>query len=210
MGFGGCQPLGFPSSGGQNRQVLEVLSAELARRNPKAYIAHFQRLDPEAQRAWVGGLTAEEHALHVAVVGEAVALGLRLTVTGDDIEFAATLAGGALGSARGWEAAKALQDSALARGRALGGALTVTGLLHAPLEELERVALDRLGWRIRAVELWPGLCGGPASWRVQGEVAGGSFWSPAAVAPGDEAALERRLRALAERLHLPLRVARHG
>lgn len=186
-----------------------MLSTELARRNPKAYIAHFQRLDPEAQRAWVGGLSTEEHRLHVAVLGEAVVLGLVLTVDGASVELSATLAGGALGTASGWDEAKALQDGAFARAEALGGTVTATGLVRLPVDQLERAPLATLGWEVEAVELWIDPCGGPATWRVKGALPGGGpFWSPAQAVAGPAEAWEARLRQSAERLGARFRATR--
>jgi hypothetical protein len=174
--------------------VLEVLSAELARRNPKAYIAHFQRLDPAAQRAWLGQLTAEEHRLHLAVLGEAVVLGLVLTVTDDDVQLEATLAGAALGTAHGWAEGKALQDAAWARAGALGGTVTATGLLRLPVGQLATAPLERLGWAVRTVTLLVDPCGGPLTWKVEGTLpAGGAFWSPAEPLSGTKEAWESRL-----------------
>lgn len=189
-----------------------MLSTELARRNPKAYVAHFQRLDPEAQRAWVGGLSAEEHRLHVAVLGEAVVLGLVLTVGeggGASVELSATVAGGAMGTASGWDEAKALQDGAFARAQALGGPVRATGLVRLPVDELERAPLGRLGWEVEAVELWIDPCGGPAAWRLQGALpGGGAFWSPAQAVAGPPEAWEARLGQAAGRLGARFRATR--
>lgn len=188
--------------------MLEVLSAELARSNPKAYIAHFQRLDPEAQRAWVGALTAEEHRLHVAVLGEAVVLGLVLTVSEGAVDLSATLAGGALGTAQGWAQAKALQDAAYARAQALGG-VQATGLVRLPVEALGTAPLGALGWRVESVELWVDPCGGPVTWRVRGTLPGGGpFWSPAQALVGGADAWEPRLRQAADALGARFAVTR--
>ncbi|MCC6334116.1 MAG: hypothetical protein IT380_09040 [Myxococcales bacterium] len=181
--------------------MLEVLSAALARRNPKAYIAHFLRLDPEAQRAFVGGLTPEEHRLHVGVVGESLVLGLVLTVTADDVTMTASLAGGTLRTAQGWQAARTLQDEVWARAEALGGTSTATGLLKLPIEQLTSAPLSSLGWRVESVELWVDPSGGPPTWRVRGVLpGGGTFWSPAQVLTGSPQAWETRLRAAASSL----------
>jgi hypothetical protein len=175
--------------------VLEVLSTELARRNPKAYIAHFQRLAPEAQRAWLGQLTADEHRLHLQVLGEAVVLGLVLRVTGDGVELAVTLAGAALGQAQGWGEAKALQHGAFERAEALGGLVTATGLLRLPVEQLESAPLERLGWVVRTVTLLVDPCGGPLTWRAEGSLpCGGTFWSAAEPLSGTREAWTARLR----------------
>lgn len=180
--------------------MLDVLSTDLARRNPKAYIAHFQRLDPEAQRAWVGGLSLEDHRLHVAVLGESVVLGLVLTVDGASVELSVTLAGGALGTAQGWDEAKQLQDAAFARAESLGGSVTATGLLRLPVDQLERAPLAGLGWEVESVELWVDG-NAPATWRVRGALPGGGpFWSPAQAVAGPADAWETRLRQSAERL----------
>ncbi|MEW5737650.1 MAG: hypothetical protein AB1938_01925 [Myxococcota bacterium] len=181
--------------------MLEVLSADLARRNPKAYIAHFQRLDAEAQRTFVGGLTPEEHRLHLSVLGESVVLGLVLTVTAKGVTLQASLAGGPLMSARGWDEAKALQDSVFARAEALGGTVAATGLLRLPVDQLETAPLATLGWRVESVELSVGLCEGPSTWRVGGVLPqDGPFWSPAEALPGSWEAWEGPLRAAATRL----------
>ncbi|GMU63575.1 MAG: hypothetical protein AMXMBFR34_53380 [Myxococcaceae bacterium] len=178
-----------------------MLSADLARRNPKAYIAHFLRLDPEAQRAFVGRLAPEEHRLHVSVVGEALVLGLVLTVTADAVTLTASLAGGTLRTAEGWQAARTLQDEVWARAEALGGTSTATGLLRLPVEQLTSVPLASLGWRVESVELWVDSCGGPPTWRVGGVLpGGGTFWSPAQALNGTVAACEARLRAAATSL----------
>jgi hypothetical protein len=149
----------------------------------------------------VGGLSADDHRLHVQVVGEPVVLGLVLTVDGERVELTATVAGGAVESARGWEDAKRLQDQAFARAEALGGELTATGLVRLPVEALGRAPLGDLHWTVESVELWVDGCGGPASWRVLGVLRGGGpFWSPARVEAGQADAWEARLRQAAERL----------
>lgn len=189
--------------------MLDVLSTDLARRNPKAYIAHFQRLDPEAQRAWVGSLSAEDHRLHVAVLGEAVVLGLVLTVTDATVELSATLAGGALGTAQGWDEAARLQNAAYARAQALGGVVTATGLLRLPVDQLEDAPLSGLGWKVESVELWIDACGGPTTWRVRGALPGGGpFWSPAQAVAGPADAWEARLRRSAETMGAQFSVSR--
>lgn len=185
-----------------------MLSTDLARRNPKAYIAHFQRLDPEAQRAWVGSLSLEDHRLHVAVLGESVVLGLVLTLDGALVELSVTLAGGALGTAQGWDEAKRLQDAAFARAESLGGSVTATGLLRLPVDQLERAPLDRLGWTVESLEVWIDA-GAPTTWRLRGALPGGGpFWSPAQAVAGPAEAWETRLRQTAERLDARFRVSR--
>lgn len=174
---------------------------QLARLNPKAYVAQFLRLDAGTQAGWVQGLTADEHQLHLSLLGGGGVLGVVLTVAGDSVELSVAVGGVALGVERALDAAVALQAEGFARARPADGN-AVTGLLCAEVEGLRHEALARLGWRVEALEVWPASCEAPAQWRVRGALpCGGRFWSAAA-----PLASEAGLREVAAALGVPVEV----
>ncbi|MFZ5442728.1 MAG: hypothetical protein ACOZQL_22150 [Myxococcota bacterium] len=164
--------------------MRELLTPALAAVNPKAYIAHFRRLDDEARRHYLGTLTPAELKAHFRTVGETATVGLFLTLTGPDFQLEATVGGATLGEASAG-AAGALQARALALGaelevKAVSG--MVSGGSLSRLGELER-ALAAVGWSPRTLVL-AGDSGGddcaPAlGWSMRGSIGEvGSFYMP--------------------------------
>lgn len=163
-------------------EVRELLTPALAGTNPKAYFAHFKRLDAEGQRAYLGRLSADDLRLHFRALGETATVGLLLTVAGPALE--ATVGGGPLGRAEGADCA-ALQARALALGREID-AKVVSGMVSggslARLPELES-ALATVGWSPRTVVLagdsGGGECAPSLGWSLRGAVADvGTFYMP--------------------------------
>lgn len=161
-----------------------LLTPALAAQNPKAYVAHFRRLEADAQRHYLGGLSVEELREHFRATGDPAVVGLVLEVSGEHPRLEASVGGSALGRVEGLEAVTALQARAVGVGEALS-AKTVSGLLKASLPTFERGAgwLSALGWIARSIVL-AGDSGGadcaPAlSWSVRGVCPGGSFYMAA-------------------------------
>lgn len=183
-----------------------LLTPALAAANPKAYLAHFQRLDGDARRAYLGGLSTDELKLHFRAVGEGATVGLMLLLQGDAFELQAVVGGAPLGVARGDECA-ALQARTLAIARELE-AKVVSGLVSggslSRLAALE-AALRAVGWTPRTLIL-AGDSGGfdckPAlGWSMRGSIAeAGSFYMPnEALVWAERQQVEALLRELAAR-----------
>ncbi|MGV3622826.1 MAG: hypothetical protein ACO1OB_18555, partial [Archangium sp.] len=75
--------------------VRELLTPALAGVNPKAYIAHFRRLDVDAQRHFLTTLLPNELKVHFKTLGEVATVGLFLTMPEARLE--ATVGGASLG-----------------------------------------------------------------------------------------------------------------
>jgi hypothetical protein len=173
--------------------------------NPKAYIAHFKRLDGDAQRHYLGTLSPLELKTHFQTVGENATVGLFVTVGEGGAALEATVGGSSLGApARSDHAA--LQARALELGRLIE-ARVVSGMLTTTLAHVEPAegVLRALAWQIKTVIL-AGDSGGsdcaPAlGWSLRGTIAEqGTFYMPTEALRWDErAVIEPRLRALAER-----------
>ena len=181
--------------------MRELLTPALAGVNPKAYIAHFRRLDVDAQRHYLTTLLPNELKLHFKTVGEVATVGLFLTLPEGRLE--ATVGGAALGEAVG-DDVKALQARAVELGQAID-AKTVSGMLVASLEHAEvmTAVLQRLGWQPKSLML-AGDAGDehtPPSlgWSMRGVIADvGTFYMPNEAIPWDARdAVEARLRAVA-------------
>lgn len=192
--------------------VRELLTPALAGVNPKAYIAHFKRLGPEAQRHYLSTLTPAELRAHFKTVGENATVGLFLSVSERDVKLEATVAGSPLGEAVG-TALDALQARAVALGTEID-AKVVSGMLTTTLGRLARTeeALSALGWLVKTVVLAGDAGGGhdaPAlGWSMRGSIGEvGTFYMPTEALRWDERGeIERMLRALADRVGATLDV----
>lgn len=192
--------------------MRELLTPALATANPKAYIAHFRRLEPDAQRHYLQGLEVADLRAHFQTLGEVATLGLRLWVEPGGPRLEAALGGAALGEAIG-PACTALQDRALALVQALEPR-AISGLLSGSLMNLEALesALSLLGWSARTV-LLAGDSGGAdcapsLGWALRGTIGdGGTFYMPnEALLWVEREEVQARLAALAQRLDAVLDV----
>lgn len=183
-----------------------LLTPALAAANPKAYLAHFQRLDGDGRAAYLGGLTTDELKVHFRAVGEGATVGLLLMLHDEGFQLQAVVGGAPLGLAGGDEGA-ALQARALAIARELeakvvsglvsGGSLSRLGALEA--------ALASVGWGPKTLIL-AGDAGGsdckPAlGWSIRGVIGdAGTFYMPNEALHWEERTqVEALLRALATR-----------
>lgn len=169
----------FPAHKGP---VRELLTPALAGTNPKAYSAHFKRLDVDGQRAYLARLEPGDLKAHFRALGETATVGLLLTVAGPSLE--ATVGGGPLGRAEGADCAP-LQHRALALGREID-AKVVSGMVSggslSRLGELE-AALAAVGWSPKTVVLagdsGGGECDPSLGWSLRGAVGdAGTFYMP--------------------------------
>ena len=186
--------------------MRELLTPALAGQNPKAYIAHFRRLEPEIQRLYLAGLSVDDLKTHFRTLGETATVGLFLTVGPESFRLEATVGGAPLGEAEGADAGS-LQARALTLGTALD-AKVVSGMLVTSLTRLEHTeaALKDLRWEPKTVIL-AGDSGGrdcapSLGWAMRGVIAdAGTFYMPNEALMWDErAVVEDRLRELAARL----------
>lgn len=195
--------------------MRELLTPALAGLNPKAYTAHFRRLDPDEQRQYLGALAVDDLKTHFRTLGENATVGLFLTVGSESFRLEATVGGAALGDAVG-PASVELQARALSVGVAIE-AKVVSGMLITSLNLLaptER-ALRELRWEPRTLILAGDSGGqdGPPSlgWAMRGSIGEtGTFYMPNEPLLWDERAIvEERLRALASRCGAVLDVRLH-
>lgn len=162
--------------------MRELLTLDLAQTNPKAYIAHFKRLEVEAQGEYLGRLSAPELKLHFQTLGATATVGLLLDVQGPRLE--ATVGGAKLGEARGGECV-GLQQRALALGREIDAKVVsgmVSGASLSRLAELE-AALALLGWAPKTIVLagdsGGGDCAPSLGWTLRGAIGeAGTFYMP--------------------------------
>ncbi|MFT3709027.1 MAG: hypothetical protein QM817_15375 [Archangium sp.] len=191
--------------------MRELLTPALAGVNPKAYTAHFKRLEGDAQRHYLSTLTPAELRTHFRTVGENATVGLFLTVSDEAAKFEAMVAGSPLGEAT--EELNALQSRAVALGTEIE-AKVVSGMLTTTLGRLERTeaALRELRWAVSTV-IFAGDSGGGdmapvLGWSMRGTIADvGTFYMPTESLRWDEReAIEPILRALAGRLGATLDV----
>jgi hypothetical protein len=184
--------------------VRELLTPALAGTNPKAYIAHFNRLEAEAQGHYLARLEPADLKLHFQTLGATATVGLLLDVQGPRLE--ATVGGARLGDAAAGEC-QALQDRALALGRQID-AKVVSGLVGGAslsrVAELE-AALALVGWVPKTIVL-AGDCGGgdaaaALGWTLRGAIGeAGSFYMPSeALLWSEREQVEAMLRDLATR-----------
>jgi hypothetical protein len=184
--------------------VRELLTPALAGTNPKAYIAHFNRLEAEAQGQYLARLEPVDLKLHFQTLGATATVGLLLDVAGPRLE--ATVGGGKLGDASGSDCL-ALQARALTLGREIDAKVVsglVSGASLSRVSELE-AALASVGWQPKTVVL-AGDCGGgdapPAlGWTLRGAIAeSGSFYMPSeALVWAEREQVEAMLRDFATR-----------
>ncbi len=185
--------------------MRELLTPALAGQNPKAYTAHFRRLDEADQRSYLSGLSAEELKTHFKTLGESATVGLVLTVEPESFRLSATVGGSPLGEAKGPEAvalqARALSLGASIEAKAVSG--MVVGSLHL-LAQTER-ALSMLRWEPKTLVL-AGDSGGrdcapSLGWAMRGSIGeGGTFYMPNEALLWDEREqVQTLLRALAQR-----------
>jgi hypothetical protein len=186
--------------------VRELLTPALAALNPKAYIAHFKRLDGDAQRHYLGTLTAPELKTHFKTVGENATVGLFLTVLPALTKLEATVGGTTLGDAVGAELAP-LQQRAIDLGTAIE-AKVISGMVTGSLVQLPALeaALAAVGWAPKTVIL-SGDSGGSdcapsLGWALRGSIRDvGTFYMPNEALHWEERAqVEVMLRGLAERV----------
>lgn len=181
-------------------RVRELLTPALASVNPRAYIAHFRRLDVDAQRHYLTTLLPHELKLHFKTVGESATVGLFLTMP--DVKLEATVGGASLGETT--TELMALQARAVELGAAIE-AKTVSGMLVTSLEhaELMTPVLQTLWWQPKSLIL-AGDAGDSHTapslgWSMRGAIADvGTFYMPNEALPWDaRAAVEARLREVA-------------
>lgn len=181
--------------------MRELLTPALAGVNPKAYIAHFRRLEIDAQRHYLTTLLPNELKLHFKTVGEAATVGLFLTMPEGRLE--ATVGGAGLGEAVGSELVT-LQARAVELGQAIE-AKTVSGMLVSSLElaEASEPVLRVLSWEPKSLIL-AGDSGDEHTapslgWAMRGAISNvGTFYMPNEPLPWEaRAAAEAKLRVLA-------------
>lgn len=183
-----------------------LLTPALAASNPKAYMAHFQRLDADARRTYLAALSTEELKAHFLAMGEAATVGLMLMLHGAECQLQAVVGGAPLGVATGADCG-ALQARALAIAKELG-AKVVSGLVSggslSRLAALE-AALGALDWRPKSIVL-AGDSGGSdcnpvLGWSLRGTIGdAGTFYMPSeALIWGERAQVEALLREFASR-----------
>lgn len=191
--------------------MRELLTPALAGVNPKAYIAHFKRLGPDAQRHYLGTLTPAELRTHFKTVGENATVGLFLTVSERGAKLEATVAGSPFGEAV--SELDALQARAIAVGTEIE-AKVVSGMLTTRLGRLAdtEAALKELRWSVSTV-IFAGDSGGgdmtpSLGWSMRGTISDvGTFYMPTETLRWDERGeIEPVLRALASRLGATLDV----
>ncbi len=163
--------------------MRELLTPALAGVNPKAYIAHFKRLEGDAQRHYLGTLTPAELKTHFKTVGENATVGLFLTVQPAGAKLEATVGGATLGEATG-DGMGALQARALELGAALE-AKVVSGMLTGSLTQLEALeaAMAAVRWQPKTVILagdsGGGDCAPALGWSIRGTITdAGTFYMP--------------------------------
>lgn|GEM_PF-4123074 len=163
--------------------MRELLTPALAGVNPKAYIAHFKRLEGDAQRHYLGTLTPAELKTHFKTVGEHATVGLFLSVLPAGPKLEATVGGATLGEATG-DGMGALQARALELGAALE-AKVVSGMLTGSLTQLEALeaAMAAVRWQPKTVILagdsGGGDCAPALGWSIRGTITdAGTFYMP--------------------------------
>ena len=197
--------------------MRELLTPALAGVNPKAYIAHFRRLEPEIQRLYLRGLSVDDLRAHFRALGETATVGLFLTISAESFRLEATVGGAALGDATGPDSVE-LQARALSVGAALE-AKVVSGMLVSSLTLLPNTerALSLLGWQLKTLIL-AGDSGGKdcapsLGWAIRGSIKApggddvgrvtgetGTFYMPNEALLWDERSIvETKLRELAAR-----------
>jgi hypothetical protein len=163
--------------------VRDLLTPALAGVNPKAYIAHFKRLDDEARRTYLGGLSAADLKAHFKTVGENATVGLIVSASRSEPTLEATVGGSPLGQA-GLGEMFALQERALMLGREIE-AKAFNGMLVGSLSRLERIeaVLRALKWTPKTVVLAGDSgdrdCAPVLGWSMRGTIADtGTFHTP--------------------------------
>lgn len=168
---------------GEEQVVRDLLTPALAGVNPKAYIAHFKRLDDEARRHYLGNLSAAELKAHFKTVGENATVGLIVSAVRPDPSLEATVGGSPLGQA-GLSEMAALQDRALTLGREIE-VKAISGMLVGSLARLEplEAVLRELRWAPKTVVLAGDAgdrdCAPVLGWSMRGTISdAGTFHTP--------------------------------
>lgn len=163
--------------------MRDLLTPALAGVNPKAYIAHFKRLDDEARRTYLGGLSAPDLKAHFKTVGENATVGLIVSASRPDPTLEASVGGSPLGQA-GLGEMFALQERALMLGREID-ARAFNGMLVGSLARLDRVeaVLRELKWSPKTVVLAGDAgdrdCAPVLGWSMRGSISDvGTFHTP--------------------------------
>jgi hypothetical protein len=188
--------------------VRELLTPALAGLNPRAYTAHFRRLEPEQQRQYLGALGVDDLKTHFRTLGEGATVGLFLTVEAESFRLDATVGGATLGEAEGQQCAE-LQTRALSIGSAIE-AKVVSGMLVSSLTLLPQteLAFKALRWEpktlILAGDSGGADCAPSLGWTMRGSIGAvteaGTFYMPTQALLWDERAIvEERLRELSAR-----------
>ncbi len=185
--------------------MRELLTPGLAEQNPKAYTAHFRRLEALEQRQYLSALGVDDLKTHFKTLGELPTVGLILTIDAESFRLEATVGGSLLGEARG-AGCSGLSSRALGLGAALE-AKAVSGMLVGSLHLLPQTeqALSLLRWEPKTLVL-AGDSGGrdcapSLGWAMRGSIGeSGTFYMPNEALLWDERdQVQVLLRALAER-----------
>ena len=185
--------------------MRKLLTPALAGLNPRAYTAHFRRLDPDGQREYLTQLSVEDLKTHFKAIGENATVGLFLTVDAESFRLEATVGGAALGESVGMGSVD-LQARAVSVGTAIE-ARVVSGMLVTSLNLLAATekAMKAMRWEPRTLILAGDSGGKDAApslgWAIRGVIAeAGTFYMPNESLLWDERALvETKLRELAGR-----------
>lgn len=163
--------------------MRDLLTPALAGTNPKAYIAHYKRLDDEGRRGYLGRLSPEDLKAHFKTLGETPTVGLIVAAASAEPRLEATVGGTLLGAAGAGEML-ALQERALALGRDID-AKVVSGMLVGSLARLAPIeaCLTELRWSPKTVVLagdaGEGTIAPVLGWSMRGAIGEtGTFYTP--------------------------------
>jgi hypothetical protein len=171
--------------------VRALLTPHLARQNPTAYAAHFERLSGADRAAYLTTLRFQDLPVHLEALKQKATAGLQLWW--DEAPKAiGVVAGKALPPAGGWLEIEALSLALTEHATTLAAdvsallVIDVRAFLAAPL------TLHRLSWSPTQVEVHRD---GVLEWLVKGTVPRGTFWSKAAtITEHDARAVEAAAR----------------
>jgi hypothetical protein len=156
--------------------VRAILTPHLARQNPAAYAAHFDRLSGAERAAYLTTLRFEDLPLHLAALKQKATAGLQLWWDSAP-KAVAVVAGKALLPARGWPEIEALSRSLTEHATRLEADVSALLVVDVRAFLAEPAALERLAWSLTQVEVHHD---GVLEWLVKGTVPRGTFWSKAA------------------------------
>lgn len=170
--------------------VQELLTIELASRNPVAYRAHFERLESTEQRTYLSTLTTDGLRVHVRTLGEKAVVGLSLQVRPDGSpRLEATVAGQLMPAVTGWVEVGALLSTTRGLAESIGDPV-VTCLVSLSPAQLGSYAgeLRGLGLQVTEVEFVEDAgCEGfrpQCEWSLRGQLgSGGEAWSARQLVP---------------------------